>query len=262
MASSYSQAVGHSALIDWETVGEKNRRSTPGQQSGSNGGQHWNPTPNPKRQRQASSFDGGVEVSEASDTNISERINIMPLNEFQTMNMDEKLDTMFTLIQSTALDHTKFMQLHSRVGDTEHELRRTVDRVRVLEYKQIDIEARSRRNNLLIRSLPEAVNEDPGQVVCDFLANKMGIDTRSIAIQRAHRVGRRQSNIPGSGGRGFRPAHRPMIVGFRDYPDVELVLSKTKLLAGTSFGISRDFPQEIAKARNELYPRMKKLRTD
>ncbi len=77
-------------------------------------------------------------------------------------------------------------------------------------------------------------------------------------MQRAHRVGRRQ--FANRGGRGLRPAHRPIIIELRDYQDVELILSKAKLLANTPFGISRDYPTEIANARKELYPKFKELR--
>ena len=48
-----------------------------------------------------------------------------------------------------------------------------------------------------------------------------------------------------------RPGHpvqikaRPLIAAFRDYPDVELILSNVRKLAGSNFGINRDFPQEI-----------------
>ena len=36
----------------------------------------------------------------------------------------------------------------------------TVDQLKLLQYKSIDIEARSRRNNLLFRGIPEVNGED------------------------------------------------------------------------------------------------------
>ena len=53
---------------------------------------------------------------------------------------------------------------------------------------------------------------------------------------------------------------RPLIVAFRDFQDVELILSNASKLQGTSFGINRDYPQEIVEARKALMKERKELK--
>ncbi|MEW8548703.1 MAG: hypothetical protein AB2693_34815 [Candidatus Thiodiazotropha sp.] len=96
-------------------------------------------------------------------------------------------------------------------------------------------------------------------VISEFLCDKLGLDSEAICIQRAHRIGkpqRRQTFI----GRSVRPRHRPLIVAFRDFQDVELILSNASKLQGTSFGINRDYPQEIVAARKSLMKEKKELK--
>ncbi len=96
------------------------------------------------------------------------------------------------------------------------------------------------------------------KTINDFILGNLRI-TDAICIQRAHRLGRKQFN---TGGRGQRVFHRPIIVAIRDYQDVEKILQNTKHLAGTRFGVNRDFPYEIAQARKHLFPRLKALKTE
>ena len=86
--------------------------------------------------------------------------------------------------------------------------------------------------------------------VSNFLEDKLGLDGDAICIQRAHRIGRvqRQNVIS----RSVRIRHRPLIALFRDYQDVELILSNANKLQGKPFGINRDYPQEIINARKPL----------
>ena len=45
---------------------------------------------------------------------------------------------------------------------------------------------------------------------------------------------------------------RPIIAKFSFHKDKERILSKARLLAGTTYGISHDFPPEIVEVRKEL----------
>ena len=96
-------------------------------------------------------------------------------------------------------------------------------------------------------------------VISEFLYDKLGLDSEAICIQRAHRIGkpqRRQVII----GRSVRLIHRPLIVAFRDFQDVKLILSNASKLQGTSFGINHDYPQEIVVARKALMKERKELK--
>lgn len=82
------------------------------------------------------------------------------------------------------------------------------------------------------------------------------LDPDAIFVQRAHRLGRLKSHRPGP---SVQVKHRPLIANFRDYPDVELILSNAKKLKGTQYGINRDYPNEIVQARKPLFKQKKEL---
>lgn len=123
------------------------------------------------------------------------------------------------------------------------------DRLRLLEYKSIDLEARSRRNNLLFKGFPETRDENCRRTVLDFLETKLGMEELT-SIERAHRLGRYNSE----------KGPRPIIVAFSFYKDTEDILSLARMLKGTPYGISRDYPQEITRARQKLWPQYKAAR--
>ena len=135
------------------------------------------------------------------------------------------------------------------------------ERIISLEYKSIDMEARSRRNYLIFRGHPETVgNDDCNQIVRRFLADWLELNP-DMCIQRAHRLGNVARTRRGRGGRtSVQP--RLIIVNFRDYEDVEIILENTKKLKGTTFGINRDYPKEIVNARSKLCPEYKKAREE
>lgn len=181
---------------------------------------------------------------------------LMSVDEFKSMSTDDKLVAMFSAIQKLGISEQKLGQVEKSVTQNTRNISQTIDRVKLLEYRSIDQEARNRRNNLIFRGIPEVVGENCAQIISEFITEQLQI-TQSICIQRAHRLGRKQY---GNSGRGLRPFHRPVIVALRDYQEVEHIISKTKILAGTRFGVSRDYPQEIANARKELFPKLKALK--
>ena len=123
------------------------------------------------------------------------------------------------------------------------------DRLKLLEYKSIDIEARSRRNNLLFRGLPEVRDEDCRKTTRDFLESKLDMDELP-GIERAHRLGK-FNRLKGP---------RPIIVAFSFYRDTNDVISLARVLKGTTFSINRDYPLEITNARKILWPHFKEAR--
>ena len=61
--------------------------------------------------------------------------------------------------------------------------------LKVLAYKSIDIEARSRRKNLVFHGLAESRSEDCYRVLRDFLWSEMSLDIEDLGIERLHRLG-------------------------------------------------------------------------
>lgn len=196
---------------------------------------------NPKRARANT---GGESVSGEADINTSRSL----------MTNDQKLDFIIDSLNTydrkvtqvekkldLALSDTK------RIASIEHVVQTLSDRITLLDYKTIDMEARDRRNNLIFKGFVEKRGEDCTELVASFLQDKLGIEDH-IPTERAHRFGKF----------GLHP--RPIIVAFSFFRDTDYILSKCRLLKNTSFAISRDFPVEIADARRELWPTYKDLR--
>ena len=120
----------------------------------------------------------------------------------------------------------------------------------MLEYKSIDIEARSRRKNLLFNGFAEERDESCATKICAFLRESLNIND-AISVDRAHRLGRSR-----------RGTDRPIIVAFRDYQDTQLILSSANKLKGTHYSVNRDYPQEIVDARKSLWSEYKRIRQD
>jgi len=119
-------------------------------------------------------------------------------------------------------------------------------RLKVLEHKSIDAETRSRRNNIIFRSIPEIlVRENCEDIINSFLRDELHIEL-SFCIQRAHHIGRPDARAPGHDSPKTRP-----IVCFRDYNEnVEKIMSNaSRLRYKPQYGINRDYPSEIVQAK-------------
>ena len=94
--------------------------------------------------------------------------------------------------------------------------------LRTLAYKSIDLEARSRRNNLLFWGLSENYNENCFSVIREFIKHQLGLDADNMYLERAHRLGPRRI--------GQRNPKRPIIVNFRDYCDTDIIMNHANRL--------------------------------
>ena len=158
----------------------------------------------------------------------------MSLNEGRVIEIQNKLEAVIDLKQ--------------RVDSVERVLRSNTDRIKLLEYRSIDIEARSRRRNILFKGIAENRRENCFEVVRDFIHGRLNID-RDMYLERAHRLGRYDNS-----------KIRPIIVAFRDYCDVDEIMESASNLKGSSYGVSRDYPKEISQARQSLWWKFKELR--
>ena len=189
--------------------------------------------------------------------------------------MDDKIEAVNTEIKRRieALDK-KFLELEKRVKDVEEycktkteegaattqkesvqHLSEVTDRqaqIKRLEYRTLDQEARGRRNNVLIFNLEEEDDEDPATKLQEFIQTKLGV-TDDVAVQRVHRMGRAKR-------RDGKP--RALIACLRDYPDVDRLLRNATKLKGSRYGLSRDYPETIRRARARLEPERRAARRD
>ena len=124
--------------------------------------------------------------------------------------------------------------------------------LKTLAYKSIDLEARSRRNNLLFWGLLENPNENCFHIIRDFISRHLDLDAGNMYLARAHRLGPRRI--------GHLNPKRPIIVNFRDFCDTELIMSRANLLRHTPFSVGYDLPKEINEARKKLWAELKCIR--
>ena len=139
--------------------------------------------------------------------------------------------------------------LHNRVHTIENILSGFDHRLKLLEYKSTDLEARFRRNNLTFSGISEVKDEYCSERIREFLSYYLHINS-CPPIPRAHRLGRYR-----------RGSVRSITVYILDYRDAVYVLSQANKLKGTNFIINRDFPKEIVNARRRPWSEYKRLRS-
>lgn len=144
-----------------------------------------------------------------------------------------RLDGILTAIEETRKDLSdcteRMTQAETRLSTVEDEqagLQDTVQKLerrnKVLEDKVVDMETRSRLNNLRLVNLPEGAE---GSDACSFLENwipevlDMGPQRSPIVMERAHRVGPR---------RDADASPRTLIMKFLNYKQKMLVIKAAK----------------------------------
>ena len=201
-----------------------------------------------KRQRISSSGQSGVTdqavdgaalfESDFSDLSTDQKFSLilskLSVNEIRVSSIDRKVD--------------ELMNVSSRVDAVENVVRSQHDRLKLLEYRSIDLEARGRRKNLLFKGIPENRRENCFQEVRRIILEELGIE-RDMYLERAHRLGRFDSSKT-----------RPIIVAFCDFCDTLEILNAASSLKDTRYSVCRDYPSEISKAHQSLWRQFKETR--
>ena len=181
------------------------------------------------------------------------RLHIKSARMTKKLSTDDKLVSLYDMMVSLGSVNARVTDLEQDVQYLFAQKAESDTRIKYLEYKSIDLQARSRRNNLIFRGHPELVGEEDSDcepIIRKHLADDLLLDPEHICIQRAHRLGNlTQLNRRWAKRRG----PRPIIVCFRDYKDVELIMRNAKMLQSKKFGINRDYPSEIISARSKLW---------
>ena len=203
-----------------------------------------------KKKRKLNSSGGGGPQLLHSDTEDD-----MP-PDYQTLPTDQKLNLILSKISVNDNRFRRVEKLLENLGDHHYRLtkiesvvRSYEDRIRLLEYKSIDLEARSRRNNIIFHGLKESRSENCNDIICQFVYDQFQISINDANITRAHRLGRFDPNKT-----------RPVIVAFQEYSLTDRIIKQGHLLKDTLFSISRDYPIEITRARKTLWPEYKQIK--
>ena len=144
----------------------------------------------------------------------------------------------------------RFSNINEKVQGLKKEFSSTKEDVRVIQTteptwaleirrKLVDLEDRSRRNNLRLLGIkkdPRESWEECENKFYDLLEQKLEMDTSNITIERAHRVGEKSNDKA-----------RAMVVQFSFYRD------KINILKGTKISIFEDFSQETMQIHKEKW---------
>lgn len=178
------------------------------------------------------------------------------LETFCKMSSDEKLIALFTKLSTVESKQNNLSSVMSPVYEKVDILEDCVNiharKLKMLSYRSLDLEARSRRNNLIFRGLADVPGEKCAGMIIDFLMEEMQVEISQSDIVRAHRLGslRRSRNM-------YQVTRRPIIVAFKDYSLTERIMANAKYLRGSTFRVEKDFPTEIAQARKNLWSKLK-----
>lgn len=116
--------------------------------------------------------------------------------------------------------------------------------VQKLEKKLVDLEDRSRRNNLIVYGIRERTDESveslTKEVVDNVFSSVLRVNVSSV--ERIHRLGRKQPD-----------KHRPVILKLMDYREKMSVLKNCSKLKGTSISVSEDFAPATRQIRKHLW---------
>ena len=123
---------------------------------------------------------------------------------------------------------------------------------KLIEDKNLYLEAYSRRENIKFENIPEEETnkEDTEMALRTFLETELGFgDAANVEIQRVHRLGKKRGESP-----------RPILARFLRYKDCEKLLSLGHRLRGTNYKMYQDLPFEIVERRRVQMETFKKAR--
>lgn len=192
-----------------------------------------------------------TEESEARDifTNSSSENKLnMIFNELQQIRLSQE-----TANRGMRTFQNYYASMNEKLGHVVDVTNTNTSVLKTLAYKSIDMEARSRRNNLIFWGFFETPNENCFSIIREFIADNLDLDPRRMYLTRAHRLGPRKI--------GYRNPRRPIIVNFRDFCDTEMIMERAHMLKNTRFSIGYDLPKEINAARKKLWDELKAIKS-
>lgn len=122
-----------------------------------------------------------------------------------------------------------------------------------LENRNVDLENRSRRQNLVFYGVDDTNNKETWNesenLIKSICKDKLGVDLKTV--QRAHRVGRYNENFK-----------RPIIVNFASYKEKQDILSNAKKFKGSNYSVDQDYSPKTREIRKKLWEYAKTKKAD
>ncbi|XP_075550206.1 uncharacterized protein LOC142583601 [Dermacentor variabilis] len=175
-----------------------------------------------------------------------------------------KLDTIDTKL---AKHEAMLAEVNSRLGVTEERvgtvnklvsdqgnaIRSLEQQVSAVRKKNVDLENRSRRLNLVFYGIDDGNHSETWirseNLVKGICKTNLGIELNSI--QRAHRVGRYSDRFK-----------RPVIVNFSSYKEKQDVLSNANKFKGSPYSVDQDYSSDTREIRKHLWEYAKVKKAD
>ena len=155
--------------------------------------------------------------AQSSKGSSSEAYDKVDIDQFKTLSTDEKLSALFTKFtcndEKMEAKMNECLQISSDIRNNKSIIDDHEARLLLLEYKSVDLKARSRRNNLLFNRLPEERNENCATLITNFLRQSLSISS-VVRIGRVDRLGLYKHD-----------KNRQIIGAFRDYKDVQEIMA-------------------------------------
>ena len=137
-----------------------------------------------------------------------------------------------------------------------HVSKKVIDHI---SQKLVEIEDRSRRNNIRIDGIPESYKEswdDCEKKVQNVFTNRLGIE--NVEIERAHRVAGVMKE--GTEENNDRRRPRTIVLKLLSYKDKVKIFRNANKLKDSGIYINEDYCKETTDKRKELWNEVKRLR--
>lgn len=160
--------------------------------------------------------------------------------------LKQKVCTLEKQMQEISAIKDRLAVAENTISGVQRDVRYSQDQICTIESSIDDLNNRMRRNNLLVRGIPEKPNEtweETANCLRGFIQEHLGIEPGEI--ERAHRVGRRQGVTA-----------RPIVVRFLDFRCKQNVLNnanKLKHSPSLKVSISEDFSPRVCHHRSKLW---------
>ena len=153
---------------------------------------------------------------------------------------------------------SKIESLECRISDLESHKAEQDMVISKLKNEVDNLEAYSRRDNLVVEGIQESPDENLRDKVTDFLKTKLNQqDASNIQLSRVHRLGKplhQSSHV------SMRP--RPVIIHFQNYADRERIWKASWDLNEKHLFIREDFTEATRQRRSQLLPVLKAAKRD
>jgi len=175
---------------------------------------------------------------------------------------------MFGKINTIDRKQTSLGEMASDIKTIKHDIQtncRNIDdnsrALAQLTYSILMVKVNERAHNIIIHGYQERTGETYETLlpaVNKLLCEKLDIDNTLFQPISAERLGAARTNISSQGQRFCRPVRCTL----KGRSDVDIIMSKCRLLRNTGISIDKDYPPEIVAKRRELWPLFKQLRNE